>query len=499
MTRPDRFRFFTIFGVMRTGSNLLQRTLDQFPDLLCHGELFNPAFIGRVKDDEAFGFNIGRRDADPDGLIEAAIVDRPDQLVGFRLFDGHDPRVEQGVLANSDAGKIILTRDPLDSYISLKIARETDQWMLGKTRARRSARIRFDMEEFRDYRRRTADYYARIERTLQLGGQAAFRIRFDDITDVDVVNGLAQWLGSSHQLGSIEETIQRQNPGPIEEKVLNVEEMEAALRSDGGVHRTGSGTTQRSANLKFMHQSRKLPLLYAAIPGTRSDKVLRWMHGIDGGDDMRADIRDGDLFDQPPNRRALQDWLGGNADTLCFTTVCHPLVRAHDAFLTRILDPGNEGYPRIRSHAESEYGMHVPEAGAIAGADRERLTAMGYDVEAHRRAFAAFLDFVRANLAGRTPMRIDGLWAPQHDFVEGFGSAVTLGLILRDADLLSGAAYIKRRFGLDRVRNAALKEVPEGLFELEEVWTQELEDAARAIYVRDFARFGFGPAVAQAA
>ncbi|QPH55852.1 nodulation protein NodH [Pontivivens ytuae] len=494
MPRPDRFRFFTIFGVMRTGSNLLQRTLDQFPDLLCHGELFNPAFIGRVKDDEAFGFTIARRDADPDGLIDAVVADSPETLVGFRLFDGHDPRVEQGVLARPDAGKIILTRDPLDSYISLKIARETDQWMLGKTRARRSARVRFDMDEFRDYRSRTADYYARVERTLQLSGEAAFRVRFDDVTDLEVVNGLAKWLGSAHQLDSIEETIQRQNPGPIEEKVLNFEEMEDALRSDGGVHQTGGSSGQRAANLRFMRQSKTLPLLYAAIPGTRSDKVLRWIHGIDGGDDTRADIRDGALFGQPQNRRALQDWLGVHADTLCFTTVAHPLARAHDAFLSRILDTQDEGYPRIRSHAESEYGMHVPDAESIAGADRARLTAMGYDVEAHRRAFAAFLDFVRANLAGRTPMRIDGLWAPQHDFVEGFGTAVTLGLILREDDLLSGAAYIKRRFGLDRVRNAALKEAPSGLFDLSEIWTQELEDAARAIYPRDFAQFGFGPA-----
>ena len=41
-------RYFAIFGAMRTGSNLLERSINQFPGLHCHGELFNPSFVGKA-------------------------------------------------------------------------------------------------------------------------------------------------------------------------------------------------------------------------------------------------------------------------------------------------------------------------------------------------------------------------------------------------------------------------------------------------------------------
>ena len=39
-------RYFAIFGAMRTGSNLLERTLASYDGLRTEGELFNPGFIG---------------------------------------------------------------------------------------------------------------------------------------------------------------------------------------------------------------------------------------------------------------------------------------------------------------------------------------------------------------------------------------------------------------------------------------------------------------------
>jgi LPS sulfotransferase NodH len=44
MTR--RFDAFVIFAEMRTGSNHLEESLNGLDDIQCHGELFNPTFIG---------------------------------------------------------------------------------------------------------------------------------------------------------------------------------------------------------------------------------------------------------------------------------------------------------------------------------------------------------------------------------------------------------------------------------------------------------------------
>jgi hypothetical protein len=62
----------------------------------------------------------------------------------FAFFPDHDPRVLGPVLADDTCAKIILNRNPADSYVSLAIARRTDQWKLGDIRSRKTARVRFD-------------------------------------------------------------------------------------------------------------------------------------------------------------------------------------------------------------------------------------------------------------------------------------------------------------------------------------------------------------------
>ena len=491
------YRYFAVLGVMRTGSNLLQRTLEQFPSINSHGELFNPAFIGSPRNSPDFGLTLAERDADPQALIEAMIrKGRNNTLSGFRLFDGHDLHAKNLVLADRTAAKIVLRRNPLDSYVSLKIARETDQWMLNKQRARRTAMIRFDLAEYQDYLTRILAFYAGISRVLKTTGQTAFEIDYADVRDLAVVNGIATWLGLDEQLESIEDTIQRQNPAELEDKVENYAEMVEALRTSGGVHRTGDGVSgDRAGGLRFMHVARSVPLLYAAIPGGPNEQVQRWMYGIDGGDPARPDFAElmASLspLGTPQNRKALTDWLQTHPDHVCFTAVRHPVARAYDAFMKRIYtaDPV-AGFPRIRTHAETHFGMHLP---AGDGQDADALAAAGYDADRHRAAFGAFLDFLRANIAGRTPMRVDTSWAPQHEFVDGFSSAVTLSMVLREQDLVAGAAYLRKRFGLGDLRNGVLKAREEHTpFTLAQIWSPQIEAQCRTIYARDYMLFGFG-------
>jgi LPS sulfotransferase NodH len=48
------FRSFVILAAMRTGSNFLEESLNGVPGITCHGELFNPAFVGYPKGDAPF-------------------------------------------------------------------------------------------------------------------------------------------------------------------------------------------------------------------------------------------------------------------------------------------------------------------------------------------------------------------------------------------------------------------------------------------------------------
>lgn len=85
------FDYFVVFAEMRTGSNFLETNLNAFDGVSCHGEAFNPFFIGYPNRDNILGVTQQARDAKPELLLRE-IRNTPD-LSGFRYFHDHDPRV----------------------------------------------------------------------------------------------------------------------------------------------------------------------------------------------------------------------------------------------------------------------------------------------------------------------------------------------------------------------------------------------------------------------
>ena len=146
---PQRFSSFVIFAEMRTGSNFLEANLNSFAGITCFGEAFNPHFIGYPSDEPILGVDLKKRDANPLTLLHA-IRDKADGLGGFRYFHDHDPRVFDAIMDDPGCAKIILTRRPIDSYVSLKIARKTGQWWLGDMTSARAAKVTFEAEEYAD-------------------------------------------------------------------------------------------------------------------------------------------------------------------------------------------------------------------------------------------------------------------------------------------------------------------------------------------------------------
>ena len=62
------FDSFVLFAEMRTGSNFLEANINGFADLHCHGEAFNPHFIGYPTREEICGVTLAEREADTDQL-----------------------------------------------------------------------------------------------------------------------------------------------------------------------------------------------------------------------------------------------------------------------------------------------------------------------------------------------------------------------------------------------------------------------------------------------
>ncbi len=462
-----RFDLFVVIAGMRTGSNALEEAINLYPGLACHGEAFNPAFVGHEGETEMFGIGLAAREADPMALIRAMQAGT-EGLAGFRFFHDHDPRVLDAVLPDPRVAKVVLTRDALDSYVSLKIAERTGQWKLTDAKDRKVARARFDPAEFEAFRAAQEGFRARVRRVLQETGQAPYAIDHAEIGEVAVLNGLARFLGVDHALDRLTGRLKRQNPEPLAQKVENPTEMEAAL----GARAAPAAPLEppRGAGVRGWVAAASAPLLHIPCPGGPAVRVEAWLAGFGGG--VERDF----------TQKTLRQWKNRNKDGRAFAVVTHPVLRMHRVFCRHLL-PSDEGpFAPARAAMRERYGVPLPEHGP----------GPGWDAVAHRAAFMGFLEVARATNAGQTSLRADPAWASQHALLAGAAELIVPDAVLREARLGEGLAWVARQAGC-----AAPPPVPDDdeapPVPLAAIHDEALERAVRDLHNRDYMAFGFRP------
>ncbi|QYX56946.1 sulfotransferase family protein [Roseovarius sp. SCSIO 43702] len=470
-----RFDYFVLFAEMRTGSNLLEANLNAFEGFQCHGEAFNPHFIGYPNTTEILGVTQAMREGDPERLIKA-IRERSEGLGGFRYFHDHDPRVLDICLDDPRCAKIILNRNPAESYVSLKIARETGQWKLTNVKRRRDARVVFEADEFDDHIQQLQEFQRTLMRRLQVTGQTAFHINYDDLNDLDIINGLARFLGSDERLETLDSGLKIQNPEPLSEKVSNFEEMEKALAGLDmfNLSRTPDFEPRRGPAVPGFYVGLRAPLIFMPVRGGPEHEVTTWLAALDG-------IAPEDL----PTRLAqkeLRKWKRQTPLHRSFTVLRHPVARAHHTFCNRILSRGAQCFPEIRRTMRNFHKLPIPGSGPDEG----------YDRRAHRAAFLAYLEIIKANLRGQTGFRVDAAWATQSSVVTGMANFILPDMILREEEMAETLPALARALGHDGTAPMPAPE-PDEPFSLAEIYDEEIEAAVTDIYQKDYVMFGFGP------
>lgn len=460
------FASFVILAEMRTGSNLLQSYLNEAPGVTCHGELFNPTFIDKPGRTEFLGVDFAQRVADPFVLLRA--VRAGGGLVGFRLFSDHDTRIRDHVLADPDCAKIVLTRNPLEMFVSHKLAAATDQWMLFNVARRRAAKVRFDGAEFAAYVERLQRQQMLIQNRLQTSGQTAFHIHYDDLNRLEVVNGLLAWLGVPG-LRELPRHMKKQNPEPLESLLENPEDLAPALarldRFDLG--RTPNFEPRRGPMLHAAMAAPRAPVLFLPLRGGPEGELAGWLAALDGADESAVQ-RD---FD--PGR--LRGWRQAHPHRRSFTVLRHPLLRAHLAFCRKVLTGEFEA---VREHMGRLFGV------ALKG-DATRLPAAE-----HRAAFLAYLRFCKACLSGQTGLQPWPIWASQAALLQGMAESALPDLILREERLAQGLRFLCDELGLPCPPVPATLGAPAPV-PLAAILDDEIAAACRAAYGRDFEQFGF--------
>ncbi|SNT24708.1 hypothetical protein [Tropicimonas sediminicola] len=469
-----RFDGFVLFAEMRTGSNFLEESLNLFPGLTCHGEAFNPGFVGQHNWPELFGMDLEARKADPLELLRR-IREGTEELGGFRFFHDHDPRVLDAVLPDPRIAKVLLSRNPLEAYVSRKIASETGQWRLTNDAHRKVARIRFDAAEFEAVLARQTAFRDRVRRALQVSGQTAFELSYEETGQLDVVNGLAAFLGVTHRLNGLSNRLKRQNPAPLSDKVENFAEMQAALSGMEllAMARGGEGEPKQGASVPTWRACVQAPLLFQPVKGGPTEAVLAWMARLDGVEGPEA-------LASGFNQKTLRQWKNQHKNARGFAIVSHPVARAHGVFERYILATGPGSFAAIRNHLRENDGLPIPEAAPDES----------YDPADHRAAFLGFLKFLRRNLAGQTRLRTDPAFSTQASLVQSMAEILPPDMVIRDDQLKLGLGQLCQQIGLERMPPPPSL-AGFGGARLAQIHDDEIEAAARAAYNRDYMSFGF--------
>ena len=472
----DRFDYFVVFAEMRTGSNFLEANLNTFDGISCHGEAFNSHFIGYPENETLLGLTQAQRDQDPSQLLTR--LREADGLNGFRYFNNHDPRILDAVMADKRCAKIILTRNPMESFVSWKIASATGQWKLTNVTHAKTGKVNFDQAEFETHLEALRSFQLKLLNGLQKTGQTAFYVAYEDLQDVEIMNGLATFLGSDARIAKLDKKLKKQNPMPMSEKVNNFAAVEASLANidQFDLNRTPNFEPRRGAMIPLFVAAPKSPLLFMPIKTGPSSVVLDWMGRLD--DQSADDVKSG--F----NSKTIRQWQRAHANHRSFTVLRHPLSRAHAAFCYHILDTGEGCFNEIRETLRRVHKLAIPDEGATPETDAS------YTMQDHRAAFLKFLEFLKANLSGQTALRVDAAWASQLSILQGMTQFGLPDMILREDNLRTDFAMLAGQLGLTTMPEPA-SETDQYASRLAAIYGADLEKAARDAYNRDYLAFGF--------
>ena len=418
------FRSFVVFAEMRTGSNLLEATLNRGKRVACFGEAFNPYMMGWPDRDELNGITRAERDENPHNLLRA-ILNTPHYLPGFRYYHDHDPRIFGTIMDDRTCAKIVLTRNPVHRYVSTVLTRQTNQWRLNKTPI--PAPIHFDGAEFRNVVAEIEEFHLKVQQRLQATGQSAFWLGYDDLCDADVMTGLLHWLGFT-DLGRIDPIPHvPQNPRELAQKVGNFAEMQADLAQFDPfqLHKIPNFEPAKGPRVgSFFACDAGRGLVFMPINGAPSAEIKAWLGAMGR---VSGDF----------NQSSLRKWKLDHAGHRSFTVLRHPLKRAWAAFDALLRGKSVE----LRDRMRKIHRVPLP--------TEESLQTLSIDSQAE--LFEAFLDFLHRNLNAQTTLPTYPDWASQSELLAGFSRFGAPDMVLREAEIERDLSWLAATVGVDTI------------------------------------------------
>ncbi len=232
-TAPTRF---VILAVPRTGSNLLCTLLNSHPEILCHHEVFNPQGIFTALTHREVDLGLGtvaERDCDPIGFIDKVwLSGRSYGCVGFKWTRRQNEDVLGALSGDPTVKKIVLyRRNRVKTYVSDKIAQQTQQWEVYRRRDLQWPRptIEADRDELEAHAELNTRFYSRLTADLRSLQQPYTEATYERLFEPGEQQRLLEFLGVSDTGCQLAASSVKQNPTDLRNLVANHDDFFASV------------------------------------------------------------------------------------------------------------------------------------------------------------------------------------------------------------------------------------------------------------------------------
>jgi hypothetical protein len=236
---------FVIVTLPRSGSYHLVSLLNSAPDIVCHGEVFKRDTIELAAPHLAkLGLaagDVAERDAKAAHFLKRLRAQNGRKVFGFKMFMEHATRVPAlaQVLRDPEWRKVVLRRNPVESYASLLRAQRTGIWMLKREAADAAPRehldapVTFDARSYAEHMRMCEWFDRQVDDATGGPGNAALALDYREVVDRSALARVLSFVGSSAPAASLTSDREKQFSRPFAEGFTNWGELAAHARAQG--------------------------------------------------------------------------------------------------------------------------------------------------------------------------------------------------------------------------------------------------------------------------
>lgn len=191
---------FTIFCFPRTGSYRLVELINRASSVVCFGEVYKKKSI-ELPLELLNGFGLSKqdvtiRDEKPIEFYNKLIAQCNDvDLMGFKIFPNHNNKVYKYLLREKSIKNIFLARNPVQSFISLKVAQKSGIWVSkNKSSTEFNEKIDFKFEEFFEHVVHQYSVYQKAKLVSSFNDKDALFIDYSDTLTPEGVQSVYDFL-----------------------------------------------------------------------------------------------------------------------------------------------------------------------------------------------------------------------------------------------------------------------------------------------------------------